>query len=72
MASSFCLVLSEAHLQPCETLYMERFGQIVNGWIQSIKFAKSSILDVWISSEYMSDYIGPFTIVINWERLLAK
>ena len=35
---------------------MKYFAKIVNGWIQSIIFAKGSILDVSLVSEYVSDY----------------
>ena len=53
-APSFCLVLSEAHL-PCETPNIACFAKLANGWIQSTTFAKSSILDVWLGSKYVSE-----------------
>ena len=40
--------------------------KIVSAWIQWTVFAKSSILDVWQGSKYVSDYLGAFCIIINW------
>ena len=42
---------------------MKRFTIIVNGWIQSIIFPKSSTLDVWLGSEFVSDYQGAFILL---------
>ena len=36
---------------------MKCFAKIVNGWIQSTIFVESSILDVSLSSEYISDHL---------------
>ena len=44
---------------------MKCFEKIVNGIIQSTIFAKSSILDVSLGSEYVSDYPDVFSIIIN-------
>ena len=35
---------------------MELFMEIVNGWKLLTIFAKSSILDIWLGSEYASVY----------------
>ena len=64
-APSFSLVLPEVHLT-CEAPNMECFAKIVHGWIQSTIFAISSILDVLLGSEYVSDYLGVFYIIMNW------
>ena len=45
---------------------MKCFPKIVNSWIQSTIFAKSSILDISLGSEYVSDYPEALSIVINW------
>ena len=45
---------------------MKCFAKIVNGWIQSTIFVESSILDVSLDSEYVSDYLEAFSIIINW------
>ena len=49
------------------------------GWIQSTIFAKSSILNVWVGSKYVSDYLGAFSIINNppgiktsWRRLSVR
>ena len=44
---------------------MKCFNEIVNGWIQSTIFAKSSILDVSLGSKYVSDYPDDFSF-IDW------
>ena len=31
-----------------------------------IVFAKSSVLDVWLDSEYVYDYPGLFCIIFDW------
>ena len=63
-AVSFSLDLREAHL-PFETPSMASFAKIVNGWIYSNKFAKGSILDVLLGSEYVFGYLGFFSIIMN-------
>ena len=45
---------------------MKCFAKILIGWIQSLLFAESSILDVLLGSEYISDYPEVFSIIINW------
>ena len=48
-----------------DTLWnMKCFIKIVTGWIYSTILAKSSILDVSLSSEYASDYPEAFSFVI--------
>ena len=64
-APIFLLDLPEAYL-PCETPNMECFAKIVNGWVQSTIFAKSFILNLLLGSEYVSDYLGVFSIIMNW------
>ena len=39
---------------------MELFAKIVNGWKLLTNFAKSSILDTWLGSEYASAYLDLF------------
>ena len=63
-APSFSLDLPEAHL-PCETPDMECFAKIVNGRKHSTKYAKGSILVILLGSEYVSDYIEVFSIIMN-------
>ena len=64
-APIFSLDLPEAYL-PFETPNIECFAKIVSGWIQSTIFAKSFILDLLLGSEYVSDYVGGFSIIMNW------
>ena len=45
---------------------MERFEKMVNGWTPLIVFAKGLILDVWLGFEHVSDYLGVFSIIVNW------
>ena len=46
---------SEKYSEPCQTSKMEIFAKIVNGFSFSSNFAKSSILDVWQDSEFVSE-----------------
>ena len=62
---SFSLDLAKAQI-PCETPKMECFAKIANSWIQSTIFANNSILDVLLSSEYVSDYLRVFSIIMSW------
>ena len=62
----FCLALSEAYSWLCEAPYMKCLAKIVNSWIQSTIFAESSILDVSLGSEYISDYLEAFSIITDW------
>ena len=61
-APSSCLVLLEV---PCETPNIEYIAKIVNDLIESTIFAERSILDVFLGSEYVSDYLRVFSIVID-------
>ena len=46
---------------------MKCHAKIVNGsWIQATIFTKSSILDVSLGSEYASDYLEAFSIIMYW------
>ena len=45
---------------------MKCFAKIANRWIQSTIFAESSILDASLGSEYLSDCLEAFSIIINW------
>ena len=49
---------------------MKRFAEIVNGWESLTIFAKSSLLGVWLGSEYASLLEVPITIVVKilWSR----
>ena len=52
---------------------MERFTKIANGWILLTVFEKSSILEVWVGSEYVSHYQVVFSlIIIEAARLSPK
>ena len=42
------------------------FVKIINGWILVTVFTKGSVLDVWLGSEYVSNYAGFFSIIFNW------
>ena len=44
---------------------MKCFAKIVNGWIQSTIFRESSILDISLGSDYVSDYSEAFAVIIN-------
>ena len=45
---------------------MDRFKKTVNDWIPLTIFAKSFILDVWMSSKYVSNYQRVSSVIINW------
>ena len=45
---------TEAYSEPSRTSKMELFAKIVNSRTPLIIFTKSSILDVWLGSEYAS------------------
>ena len=64
IAPSFYLALSEAYSESSRTSKMGRFlknSQRLN----TVVFEKISVLDVWLGSEYVSDYPGFFPISIN-------
>ena len=42
------------------------------GWIQPIIFEKSSISDVWLGSECVSDYPGVFSVSNSWDCWLES
>ena len=44
--------MSEAYSEPCLRSKMELFAKIVNSFQPVTIFAKSSILDIWLGSEY--------------------
>ena len=44
----------EAYLEPSQASKIELFQEIANGFKPFIIFAKNSILDIWLSSEYTS------------------
>ena len=45
---------SDAHSEPSEASKMEVFAKIVSNWKPLTVFIKSSMLDVWLGSEYAS------------------
>ena len=53
----FPFSISETYLEPCQKSNMELFAKIANGWKPSTIFAKSSILDIWESSNYASAHL---------------
>ena len=59
---NFCEI-SDIAPQICETPNIRCFAKIANGSIQSTIFAKSSILDVSLGSEYVSVYLGDFFVI---------
>ena len=52
---SFMFLLSEVHSKPIQTSIMELFVKIIICWKQSIIFTRSSILYIWLASEYASE-----------------
>ena len=64
-ASGFFLVSSKAYSQSLETTNMDCIAKIVKGSIPSTVFAKSSILDAWLGSEYPPDYPKIFSVIIS-------
>ena len=48
---------AELHAEPTKILKMEFFAKIVNHWKLLIIFTKSSVLDVWVGSEYISELV---------------
>ena len=53
------LKLLEAYSEPSWTSKMALFAKIFNSWKSLTIYAKSSILDVWLSSEYASASFFP-------------
>ena len=53
--------ISEAYSEPFQTCKAELFAKKVNDWK-----TKSSILDVWQVSDYLSEYSSPSTCVDDW------
>ena len=47
------LKIPEAYSEPSRTPKMELFGKMVNSWKSLTVSPKSSILDVWLGSEYV-------------------
>ena len=47
---------SHAYSETCQTLKMKFFTKIVNGFQTLTIFAKSSIVNIWQGSEYVSGY----------------
>ena len=45
----------------CQTF----FAKIVSGWMESTIFAKKSISDIWLGSEFVSDNPGFFSAIIT-------
>ena len=56
---------AEAYAAPSQTSKMELFAEIVNGLQQLTDFTKSSILDVWLSSECASEPNVEKTVILN-------
>ena len=50
---------SEAHSEPNQTSNMDLFAKIVFGWKALTIFAKNSIQDIWLGSEYAPDLVLP-------------
>ena len=48
--------MTEAYSEPCQTFDQELLAEIVNFWRLLVIFAKISILDVWLGSEYTSSW----------------
>ena len=44
----------EVNSEPSQTSNMDLFAKIINGWKTLTIFAKRSILDIWLGSEYAS------------------
>ena len=66
VAENLYSVLSEAYSEHIHASKIERFAKIDKGWIALTAFTKRSVLDVWLGSEYVSDYSGVFFIIIIW------
>ena len=58
---------SEAYSEPCETSKMDFFAKIINDFQPPNIFGKSSILDVWQGSEYLSALIKQENIELSFE-----
>ena len=61
--------------EPCQTPKIECFVQIVNSFQSLTIFAKSSILDIWLGSEYVAALQGlglslSLSIIQFWLRLI--
>ena len=48
--------ISEVHLEPSQRSKMELFVDIVRGWKKLTNFEESSVLDIWLCSEYASEF----------------
>ena len=46
--------ISEVYLEPCQTSKMELFAKVVNSFYPQTSFSKSSILDIYLGTEWAS------------------
>ena len=60
---SMFTILPMAYSKPSQISKTEFFAKTVSSWKPLKKFAKSSILDVWLGSEYTSDFNGSLHII---------
>ena len=62
--NGFKLTYSEAQSELSQTSQMKFFANVINGRNPLIIFAKSSILDVWLGSKYVSVLRSRFALTL--------
>ena len=72
IAPRFCLVLSDTYSEPNHVSKIKHFTKIVHSWIPLTIFAKTFVLEIWLGYEFVSDYPGFFSFVINRKRRERK
>ena len=72
IAPRCCLVLSDTYSEPSHASKIENFTKIVHSWIPLTIFAKTFVLEIWLGYEFVSDYPGFFSFVINRKRRERK
>ena len=62
----------DAHSEPSETSRMEVFAKMVSNWMLLTIFIKSSMLDVWLGSEYACKSQLKLSSMISCHDLLIR
>ena len=63
------ILSTEAHSEACQTCKVELFAKLVTGFQPLNVFAKCSILDVWLSSEYTCEIIYAICMIKSLQTI---
>ena len=63
------ILSTEAHSEACQTCKVELFAKLVTGFQPLNVFAKCSILDVWLSSEYACEIIYAICMIKSLQTI---